>query len=104
IRAVHPVAGDLDRALRTGDDRRADHVWYPGSGGLLQDTLRTAAHRQAHNEAVLGVTATRSHSGERGAHLCDLAEPRPHLVDEVRAGRTEPTASPAAVEPPFRHG
>jgi hypothetical protein len=43
------------------------------------------------------------HQRERGAHAGDLAERRPHLVDDVGAVGAEPATAGVGARPPLRH-
>ena len=64
---------------------------------LLEHALDTPTReREADRERVLGDARARRHDVERRAHRRELAEPRAHLVDDVRARRAEPAAAGAA--------
>ena len=74
----------------------------PHAAAVCCSTPSTPAPRsrtRTVNESSAAPLRSRHHR-QRRADLGDLAEPHPDLVDDVRAGRAEPPAARAGVEPP----
>ncbi len=94
--AVNPCA-----SARPCEPGHAAHG-APRRGGLAEDAVGAVAEPEAHREGVFGAVLAVGDDRESRAHVGEVAEPGPNLVDDVGAGGAEPAAAGVGIEPPGR--